>query len=402
MFRALDQASGFGCPDEALGLLIGAHERDSFFSDVFEQRPKLFEHGDPLRYSSLISSAEIDAFVALTELDDDSIRMVRAEPPVSSRDYVFPSGIVDPLRIRDLQRSGATMILNQLNRYCPALGAFCRALEAVFTCRVQTNVYLTPPGAQGFPAHYDSHDVFVIQVEGAKAWSLYAAPVHLAYRGESFEAGEVERGEPTQTLTLNPGDALYVPRGRMHDAIGGEEGTSLHVTVGLIAKTWSDLMLEAVGRVAVEDEGFRHSLPPGYARQDFDRDTMRAKFAELTERIAERIEMDAALDVLVRDFVVVRRPYVAADSDTRMPAIDAGSTLCLHPGLVCRLEEHGEELILLGNGRRLAWSPSCRDALVRVISGDAVRMRDLADALPESEAWELGRRLVEAGLVEVR
>ncbi len=31
---------------------------------------------------------------------------------------------------------------------------------------LQINAYLTPPGSQGFATHYDTHDVFVLQVDG--------------------------------------------------------------------------------------------------------------------------------------------------------------------------------------------------------------------------------------------
>ena len=349
----------------------------------------------------MVSSAEIDGFVAQSELDGHSIRMIRAEPPIEPRDYVLSNGIVDPLRVFDLKRSGATMILNQLHRHSPRLADLCRALEAAFTCQVQANVYLTPPAAQGFPAHYDSHDVFVLQVEGNKSWSLYSAPMHLAYRGERFRRGAFERGEPTQAYTLNAGDALYVPRGRMHDAVGGEEEPSLHITVGLIAKTWSDLVLEAVAAVALKDEGFRHGLPPGFARQDFERQAMRATFAELRERLVARMDMDAALDTLARDFVVSRRPRPPAGPDDRAKAVETDTPLRLRPHLVCRLAEHDKELILYGNGRKLSWSKDCRHALMRMTAGGTLTARDLADPLTETVALDVARRLVDAGLAEI-
>ena len=41
------------------------------------------------------------------------------------------------------------------------------------------NVYLTPPSSQGFTAHYDAHDVFILQIAGSKHWRLYDAPLRL-------------------------------------------------------------------------------------------------------------------------------------------------------------------------------------------------------------------------------
>ena len=36
---------------------------------------------------------------------------------------------------------------------------------------MQINAYITPPENQGFAAHYDTHDVFVLQVSGSKRWT---------------------------------------------------------------------------------------------------------------------------------------------------------------------------------------------------------------------------------------
>ena len=32
---------------------------------------------------------------------------------------------------------------------------------------------MTPPQNQGFSAHYDTHDVFVLQVAGSKRWVVH-------------------------------------------------------------------------------------------------------------------------------------------------------------------------------------------------------------------------------------
>ena len=39
--------------------------------------------------------------------------------------------------------------------------------------RSQINLYLTPPFATGFPAHFDVTDVFIVQCSGAKSWTVF-------------------------------------------------------------------------------------------------------------------------------------------------------------------------------------------------------------------------------------
>ncbi len=61
-----------------------------------------------------------------------------------------------------------------------------------------------------------------------------------------------------EEFVLKAGECAYVPRGLMHDASTHGDEPSLHITLGLIVKTWADLMLEAVSEVAL-----RH--PPLFA-----------------------------------------------------------------------------------------------------------------------------------------
>ena len=62
------------------------------------------------------------------------------------------------------------------------------------------------------------------------------------------------------------------------------DAPSLHITVGLITKTWADLLLESISELALSEPGFRRSLPAGFAERDFDRELARRHFDQLTGR----------------------------------------------------------------------------------------------------------------------
>jgi lysine-specific demethylase/histidyl-hydroxylase NO66 len=118
-------------------------------------------------------------------------------------DYVDSSGFIDRGAVADRYRGGATIVLNQAHQFDPKLARLCAvAWRYVFSSHVQTNIYLTPPNAQGFRTHYDNHDVLVIQVEGEKAWRLYDMPIATPFRGEGFEPGKYEAGELRQEFVL--------------------------------------------------------------------------------------------------------------------------------------------------------------------------------------------------------
>src|SRR5690606_3957572 len=111
----------------------------------------------------------------------------------------------------------------------------------------------------------------------------------------------------TMQFDLHPGDMVYVPRGVMHDATSAE-GDSCHITLGVLPTTWTDLLLEAVARVGLEDSELRRSLPVGFAHAGFDRTKARATFRDLLRRVVEKADADAALDHFAEDLVSTRHP----------------------------------------------------------------------------------------------
>jgi hypothetical protein len=102
--------------------------------------------------------------------------------------------------------------------------AFARALEAAVQAPVQINYYATPGEAQGLGAHTDPHDVLVCQLHGRKTWDV---------------AG-------LGTLTLGPGDWLFVPRGTRHDVRNLHSEPTAHLAIGFHPLTWGDFWQAAL------------------------------------------------------------------------------------------------------------------------------------------------------------
>ena len=126
---------------------------------------------------------------------------------------------------------------------------------------VQANAYLTPPGAQGFRVHYDTHDVLVLQVEGEKAWRVWPGqPLPHPTRRTPWQREMTPEGEPAG-LTLRPGEVLYLPRGTLHDARGQAGAASLHLTIGLLEPSWADAMRLLLDRLEATRPELREPFP---------------------------------------------------------------------------------------------------------------------------------------------
>lgn len=382
---------------DVIAYLLDPIDHDTFLRDYHEKKAFVAKRKDAERYTPLLSLARIDELISSMDFQAGSLDMTRADPPIHREDYTFSNGMVDRGAIARNFQDRATIILPQLHTMDATLAEFCRSLEALFSCHVQTNIYLTPPDAQGFKTHYDDHDVFVLQVSGSKSWRLYDTPVENPYRGENFQPGVHEAGEPVEEFVLEAGECAYVPRGLMHDALTHGDEASLHITVGLIVKTWADLMLEVVSEVALDEPGFRKSLPPGFARPDFDRETVRAEFEGLIKAIASKADLDSSLDLFTDNFIRSRPPNSTGTIVGFQAPEDSKRRYRLRPLAPWRLAGDGDEVVIITSGGELRFPEAAEPALHTLLDGGEITAASF-EALDEAERDNAIRRLYAYGL----
>lgn len=385
---------------DALKRVLDPVDPSTFFTETFEENFHLIERGEPGRYTDLVSVDVLDAFIANNQLFEGQIDATRADPQIRRDAFTLENNQIDRSALLRLYQDKATIIAPHLHSYHKPLGDFVRALEPVFSASVQTNIYLTPPGAKGFRTHYDNHDVFVMQVSGAKSWRLYDEPVGKPFRGEGFEPGKHEVGDPQEEFVLRAGDTVYIPRGMMHDADAHDEEASLHITLGLVTKTWADVVLEAISKAALETDGLRRALPPGYANRDFDRGPAREQFRAFVAELAEKAELDEPLDIIAEDYVKSRTPEMAGivryasnpvPEDQRYRASENGLYRLIE-------DEESGEFAVVTRGGSSEFIGSKRKAFDRAMNGEPFIRADLPE-IESEEAVDLVRRLLSRGLV---
>jgi len=376
----------------------------AFFAEYYERQPLLIARSEPRRFEPILNLSAIDRFLATTSPCHPDVFLVDAARKLDAADYTLAdpdgAGQLDLSRVYELFRTGATISVRRLHESLPELGALCRAVEKVFSGHFQTNIYLSPPAAQGFGTHFDSHDVFVLQVAGSKVWTLYDTLIELPLHGQAFDKAKHQPGPPTREATIRAGDLFYCPRGLFHSARSTEE-TSLHITLGLIGKTWADVMLEAVSAACLAAPAFRRNLPVGFANPDFDIGAARATFRALVDSFAEEADLALILQKLAEDFVTSRRPDLtgALQEIEQGAAVARDTRLVARPHLAYRLNENSNEVTLLFGASRLTLPAAAAEPLRFALAGAPFRVNDLPGRLDEAGKVVLARRLLREGLL---
>ncbi|MCA8931715.1 MAG: hypothetical protein KDA49_04565 [Rhodospirillaceae bacterium] len=390
-----------GLDNFGLATLIDPMTPETFLKDYFEQQVLVVNRNQPDHFANLLSFEDIDWVLTTLHLTTSDINMTDARRKMSADEYAFESGLVDAAKVAALFADGATIIMPHLHMRLPKLSDACRAMEREFGYRFQTNIYLTPPGeAQGFHPHYDNHDVFVLQVSGSKSWKIYDTPVELPHRGQAFNPEAYKLGPVSQEFVLKAGDLTYIPRGVVHDAVSTDEA-SLHITLGVLSKTWTDLLVEAVTLASMRDPALRRSLPYGLLQGAYDRPAARETYKALLARCAELVDADEMMEQMADDIVSTRHGLLWGQLSqvARLGELTLDSTVGPRPNLICRTVEKGDCLFLEAYGQVVEFPAHVRPAMDYALNHTRFAVRDLPDDLDDEGKMVLVRRLIREGLL---
>lgn len=233
----------------------------------------------------------------------NNLKLIANRLPVAVEDYCQTVRTIEGSRVRPVPKkverflnAGASLVANEVQSLHAPIGDAATALSRAFSAQVGANVYCSFENIQAFGPHYDVHDVFAVQTEGTKVWRIYErqldTPVDLPPGGpETLRWLEETRGRLVREIVMNPGDVLYLPRGRFHDALA-TEGASLHVTFSVTA-LYGRAILSLLDSAAIQFPLFREYFPP--AEEDGGR-ALSEHLARLSRLVADIVASAAFRD----------------------------------------------------------------------------------------------------------
>jgi hypothetical protein len=277
---------------QAIELL--ARERQAVADADLAQVPAVFAASP--KVATLVDVGEVGSWLGDSNLRYPMFEVIQSgvEQPVDkiTRARVVlgkvESGFPDPVAIGDLLRRGATVQVSEVEAWHPAVRRFCLDLQRITRLRVGAVVFLSGPGGGGYglPAHSDLAHAVAVQVAGEKRWE-----VGVALDDEPTGSLDVEDSQQFATVTLTPGQALYVPLGRPHRASAGPSG-SLHLSITIRPIALSEAMRDLTSPL--------WSLPSDSEYMDGTRDERVRQIADLLAGVASWAQQQSPESVLDR------------------------------------------------------------------------------------------------------
>ncbi|MET9365825.1 cupin domain-containing protein [Streptomyces sp. NPDC006632] len=373
-------------------------------------------------YSHVPGALSADERAALVDFDvlNDLIARHRLEPPrlrlsadgeiLPTHRYAVPVTTrrstvwqrIHPAELHQQLTAGASLVVDQIDHLHEPIGDLADELARWLRHPVQVNAYGSWTSREGFGTHWDDHDVVVVQIQGAKRWTLYG-PTRQMPMYRDVAAPEEPPAEPVAELVLEAGDLLYLPRGWWH-AVTADQGThSLHLTCGISPPHTADRLLAWLADELLTSDLFRADLPLHAGEQD-----QAAFVTALTKEVVAALEEPRLLQRYAD-------AQDAEDMGRLRPSLPHTQSVPADPDLQVRLTTararvtevlvEGEDLVRLrGAGQEVDAMAAAAPLFHQLLETGWHRLGDLAAAaaVPIEDTAALVTELVAAQVATVR
>jgi bifunctional lysine-specific demethylase and histidyl-hydroxylase NO66 len=396
--------------DSALARLI-AVGRDQFASRYWGREPLLSPAADLQGgFTQLLDAKAIDELVSERGLRTPFLRVAKDGTTLADKAFTASGGVgagvadqVSDDRLVGLFADGSTLVLQALHRVWPPVLEFCQQLAGELGHPVQANAYVTPPQNQGFSAHYDVHDVFVLQVAGEKQWRIHRPVLDSPLRDQPWNdrKADVERSAQEPALmeaVLRPGACLYLPRGYLHSATA-LGGVSIHLTLGVHVWTrfaLAEQLIDQALKNLADRPALRASLPLGVDVADARE--IRTDVKLVTEYLADALaqaDLDQMTESMLRSARRNQRagPIGPLKQLRDADAIAVDTQIVLRRHLIASIDHTRSGICVRSRAGDLAINENEVAPLKTLLTTGAATAGDLG--------LELARRLLLAGLAIV-
>jgi ribosomal protein L16 Arg81 hydroxylase len=395
--------------DNAFGSLIAPVTTADFFSRYFEREVLHVARDDAAAVAGLYAVGDVENALILGANEPEHFALIKTgEEALDTEAFTTARAViryrsarkssralVDPRAVLDAFARGYTLNIKDATAYHPPLAQLCSRIQAQLGAYAQVNVYFTPPRAQGFEIHYDTHDTLIVQIEGDKHWEVHAPVVPLPLEMQPFSAAaHVGKLDEPREYRLQAGDVLYIPHGFPHCAKTAER-RSLHLTFAISPIRLIDLVDALVQLAALGDPALRAALPPGWHRDPTFSARTSAQLAALLPRAIAPERLPLAAELAFNDLFGATRTTAAHAFDTlaAFESLEPGTRIQLRDDTPFQLRDRGERLDIVLAGKVVTIPGLAREAFARLEAGPAT-FADLDRLVPQGLGKTFLRTLV--------
>ncbi|WP_282875926.1 JmjC domain-containing protein [Pseudomonas peli] len=370
------------------------------FKKEYEERLPLVMRG--AFDASGVRWSDINDIIARCDPSSENFRVSFPGGNVAKEKYVRSCFHIGDLRreliqpvIYDYLRQGGTVVANHIYNE-PAFNDFAKEVAQFTGRQTVTSAYVAFGKTDSYRAHWDSRDVFAVQLKGRKRWVVYEpsfpAPLYM-HQSKYLEQEYPCPDKPYLDFVLEEGDIFYIPRGWWHNVSPLDEPT-VHLAIGTFPAFGVDYVRWVFGQLP-------HVNHARAAMENFERDagTIRALSDHISQFMNDPANFQAFIESHVGEQILDTRLNMEQLGDAHVKALSGHTRLRLNV-LRSDLADH---YLVSSNGKF-----SFKDELVAlktfVTDNPQTSVAEIERNFPEYSATELSELihlLATQGVLEI-
>lgn len=331
--------------------LLASLDIEKFQNAYWEKKHHHIKRGNTTFYNSIFNIKDVDTILDKSRPSGSSIRVVKNQDPLPKHKYENSDGSLNLNQLYASYSDGYTIVVNEIERFWKPLRQLCHNMQNTLSHKTVANMYLTPANQKALKPHYDTHDVFVIQIHGEKYWKLYDADYPTPILNSHQPIFQSDQLQNEINIKVTAGDMLYIPRGVPHEAITKDE-SSIHLTIGVYPTQWMDVISNAVKHLAYTNVELRKALPLGFLNNKENahefRNELQHKLKVLLEEITDKGSINGAFQFISEEFRDAQKPM----GDGHFAHLDKLDTISCETKLKHR-EGLSSKVQVVGNASRI-------------------------------------------------
>ena len=218
--------------------LLGGISPQTFMKRHWQKRPLLIRQAFP----GFVPMLDRTQLFGLAGRDDVESRLVRQH----AKGWGLKSGPFTRRALPGLKTPDWTLLVQGVDALHVGVRQLMDQFRFVPDARLDDVMISYASSGGGVGPHFDSYDVFLLQAQGRRRWTISAQKDLTLQAGAPLKILQNFKGE--QTFDLEPGDMLYLPPRYAHDGVA--LGECMTYSIGFRAPKKQELALALVQRMA--------------------------------------------------------------------------------------------------------------------------------------------------------
>lgn len=234
--------------------LFGGISPERFMKECWQKKPLLVRGAIPAfslasqnGSSCLASPISYEELVELSGSEDVESRLIQSQP------WRFQQGPFQKKVIPSLKKSSWTLLLQGMEAHHQAAANILSWFRFIPDARLDDLMISIAGIGGGVGPHFDSYDVFLIQMSGRRKWRI-SEQKDLSLNPK-LPLKILRNFQCAQEWVLEPGDMLYLPPHVAHDGVALDAGCQTW-SVGFRSPSFKELLQEGLWRLAESLEDF--------------------------------------------------------------------------------------------------------------------------------------------------